>query len=73
MGRYTTSLRARYGERQVELEDCYRFAPILSDFDLYLLGEGTHMDLYEKLGAHPMVIDGVAAVAFAVFAPAPSG
>jgi 1,4-alpha-glucan branching enzyme len=34
-------LRARYGERQVEIEDPYRFPPILSDFDLYLLGEGT--------------------------------
>ena len=63
-------LRARYGERQVEIEDPYRFAPILSDFDLYLLGEGTHVNLYEKLGAHPMVLDGVAGVAFAVFAPA---
>jgi 1,4-alpha-glucan branching enzyme len=63
-------LRARYGERQVEIEDPYRFPPILSDLDLYLLGEGTHMHLYEKLGAHPMVLDGVAGVAFAVFAPA---
>jgi 1,4-alpha-glucan branching enzyme len=63
-------LRARYGERQVEIEDPYRFPPILSDLDLYLLGEGTHMNLYEKLGAHPMVLDGVAGVAFAVFAPA---
>jgi len=63
-------LRARYGERQVELEDPYRFPPILSDLDLYLLGEGTHMHLYEKLGAHPMVLDGVSGVAFAVFAPA---
>jgi len=35
-----------------------------------MLGEGTHMNLYEKLGAHPMVFDGVAGVAFAVFAPA---
>src|SRR5262249_35391959 len=33
-------LRARYGERQVELEDPSRFPPILSEFDLYLLGEG---------------------------------
>jgi 1,4-alpha-glucan branching enzyme len=63
-------LRARYGERQVEIEDPYRFPPILSDLDLYLLGEGTHIHLYEKLGAHPMVLDGVAGVAFAVFAPA---
>src|SRR5215475_7370747 len=57
-------------ERQLEIEDPYRFPPILSDFDLYLLGEGTHVSLYEKLGAHPMVLDGVAGVAFAVFAPA---
>ena len=63
-------LRARYGERQLEIEDPYRFPPILSDFDLHLLGEGTHVNLYEKLGAHPMVLDGVAGVAFAVFAPA---
>jgi 1,4-alpha-glucan branching enzyme len=62
-------VRARYGERQVEIEDPYRFPPILSDFDLYLLGEGTHSHLYEKLGAHPMVLDEVSGVAFAVFAP----
>ena len=46
-------VRARYAEREVEIEDPYRFPPILSDLDLYLLGEGTHMHLYEKLGAHP--------------------
>jgi 1,4-alpha-glucan branching enzyme len=62
-------VRARYGERQVEIEDPYRFPPILSDLDLYLLGEGAHMHLYEKLGAHQMVLDEVAGVAFAVFAP----
>ena len=63
-------VRARYGERQVELEDPYRFPPTISDFDLYLLGEGTHMHAYDKLGAHPMVLEGVPGVAFAVFAPA---
>jgi 1,4-alpha-glucan branching enzyme len=63
-------VRASYGERQVEIEDPYRFPPILSDLDLYLLGEGTHTQLYDKLGAHPMVLDGVQGVAFAVFAPA---
>jgi 1,4-alpha-glucan branching enzyme len=62
-------LRARYGDHQVELEDAYRFPPILSDLDLYLLGEGTHMHLYEKLGAHPMELDNVPGVAFVVFAP----
>jgi 1,4-alpha-glucan branching enzyme len=62
-------LRARFGETAVELEDPYRFAPVLSDLDLYLLGEGTHLALYDKLGAHPIVHDGVPGVAFAVLAP----
>src|SRR5262247_895606 len=62
-------VRARFGENVIELEDPYRFPPILTDLDLYLLGEGTHMHLYEKLGAHPLVLDGVAGVGFAVFAP----
>jgi 1,4-alpha-glucan branching enzyme len=62
-------LRARFGDRVVELEDPYRFPPVLSDLDLYLLAEGTHLNLYDKLGAHPMEMDGVAGTAFAVFAP----
>jgi len=62
-------LRARFGDTVVELQDPYRFPPILSDFDLYLLGEGTHQHLYDKLGAHPMTLDGVEGVAFVVLAP----
>jgi len=62
-------LRARYGDNVVELEDPYRFQPVLSELDIYLLGEGTHMHLYDKLGAHPMQMEGIAGVAFAVFAP----
>jgi 1,4-alpha-glucan branching enzyme len=61
-------LRARFGEQEVEFEDPYRFPPVLSDFDLYLLGEGNHLRLYDKLGAHPMEMDGIAGVAFAVWA-----
>jgi 1,4-alpha-glucan branching enzyme len=62
-------LRAQFGSDLVELEDAYRFPPILSDFDLYLLSEGTHLHLYDKLGAHPLVLDGVPGVGFVVFAP----
>ncbi len=62
-------LRARFGAAQVELDDAYRFPPVLSDYDLYLLGEGTHLRAFEKLGAHPLVLDGVAGVAFVVLAP----
>ena len=52
-------LRAKFGGNVVEFEDAYRFPPILTDFDLYLLGEGTHQRLYDKLGAHPMILEGV--------------
>ncbi|TMJ22633.1 MAG: 1,4-alpha-glucan branching enzyme, partial [Alphaproteobacteria bacterium] len=62
-------LRARFGDKVVDLDDPYRFPPVLSDFDLYLLGEGTHQRLYDKLGAHPMTLDGVDGVAFVVLAP----
>jgi 1,4-alpha-glucan branching enzyme len=62
-------LRARFGETVVDLDDPYRFPPVLTDYDLYLLGEGTHQRLYEKLGAHPVVMEGVAGVGFVVLAP----
>jgi len=42
---------------------------ILSADDLYLFNEGSHLKLYEKLGAHPMVIDSVEGTSFAVWAP----
>ncbi len=41
----------------------------LSDFDKYLIGEGTHERTYEKLGAHLLSMNGKAGVAFAVWAP----
>jgi 1,4-alpha-glucan branching enzyme len=42
---------------------------ILTDEDLFLFNEGSHYRLYEKLGAHPMNVDGVEGVHFAVWAP----
>ena len=41
----------------------------LSDFDKYLIGEGTHERSYEKLGAHLVSFDGQAGIVFAVWAP----
>ena len=29
-----------------------------SKLDMYYLGQGTHYDIYKKLGAHPMKDDG---------------
>ena len=50
-------------------EDVYRFQSNIGDIDAYLLAEGTHLDMYKKLGAHPMMMDGVSGVSFAVWAP----
>jgi 1,4-alpha-glucan branching enzyme len=41
----------------------------LTDFDLYLFGEGRHERIYEKLGAHPQSQDAAAGTRFAVWAP----
>ena len=52
-----------------ERDDPYRFLPTLGDVDLHLFNEGTHRQLWTKLGAHPRVMDGVPGVSFAVWAP----
>lgn len=39
----------RFGETVLDLEDPCRFPPILTDLELYLLGEGTQQRLYDKL------------------------
>jgi 1,4-alpha-glucan branching enzyme len=63
-------LRVTYksGETQM-IHDPYAFPPLLTDFDLHLLGEGKHWKSYERLGAHLRTIDGVNGVNFAVWAP----
>jgi 1,4-alpha-glucan branching enzyme len=54
---------------EAEVEDPYRFPAVLGEQDLYLFGEGNHLRLYDKLGAHPMEHEGVAGTSFAVWAP----
>src|SRR5690606_18423430 len=49
--------------------DPWAFWPTLGDLDLHLIGEGTHERLWEVLGAHPRVHQGVDGTAFAVWAP----
>ncbi len=62
-------LRARWGKDWHEFDDIYRFPPVLGELDLHLLVEGNHLASDRKLGAHPLVHDGVAGVGFAVWAP----
>jgi 1,4-alpha-glucan branching enzyme len=46
---------------------------LLSDLDLHLFGEGQHYEIYKKLGAHVVEVDGVSGIRFAVWAPNASG
>ena len=67
-GAYRLRLKLWSGSEQ-DVDDPYRFPPILSDFDLHLHGEGTHFESYKKLGAHLATCGGVDGVRFAVWAP----
>jgi 1,4-alpha-glucan branching enzyme len=44
-------------------------ATLLGDADLHLFNEGSHVRLYDKLGAHPLEHDGQRGTYFAVWAP----
>lgn len=52
-----------------DVEDPYRFLPVLGEMDLHLLKEGTDYNSYEHLGAHKKSIDGIDGTHFAVWAP----
>lgn len=63
-------VRVQYSENDIiEFVDPYCFSPQISDMDLYVFAEGNHYEIYDKLGAHPMTIDGVRGTYFAVWAP----
>ncbi len=42
---------------------------LFSDYDIFLFRSGKHFLLYEKLGSHPMEVNGEAGTQFAVWAP----
>ena len=69
-GRPQYKLRiAENGGAKKDMHDPYAFPHLLTDYDLHLMGEGTHWQCYEKLGAQLRSIDGVEGVNFAVWAP----
>jgi 1,4-alpha-glucan branching enzyme len=65
---YELEVRYPAGDSYV-LRDPYAFLPTLGELDVHLAGEGRHEELYARLGAHPRVVDGIAGVAFSVWAP----
>ncbi|PID66547.1 MAG: 1,4-alpha-glucan branching enzyme [Gammaproteobacteria bacterium] len=58
-----------WGDNRQRVEDAYRFASPIQSMDAWLFAEGNHRRPYEILGAHPMMVDGVDGVSFAVWAP----
>ncbi|MEM7709977.1 MAG: alpha-amylase family glycosyl hydrolase, partial [Pseudomonadota bacterium] len=62
-------LRCTAGAHEWDREDPYRFGPILGETDEYLMAEGRHEELWTRLGAHPVMHEGVPGTAFALWAP----
>ncbi|WP_425482959.1 1,4-alpha-glucan branching protein GlgB [Luteibacter jiangsuensis] len=62
-------LRVHWPMATHDTHDAYAFGTLLGEDDLRQLSEGTHIELFRCLGAHPVTIDGVHGVRFAVWAP----
>ncbi|MFA7440946.1 MAG: 1,4-alpha-glucan branching protein GlgB [Sphingomonadaceae bacterium] len=56
-------------DAQWQVTDAYSFGPVLGPLDDYYAAEGSHLRLFDKLGAHPLHHEGVDGVHFAVWAP----
>jgi len=65
---YALRVTWQSGDIQV-VEDPYRFPSTLGELDLYLMGEGSDTNIYQKLGAHLKCVGGIAGTRFAVWAP----
>jgi 1,4-alpha-glucan branching enzyme len=69
MQRFPYRLRLSAGDHSWDIDDPYSFPPVLGELDEYLIGEGRHLELYSRLGAHPMTHQGVQGTLFCVWAP----
>jgi 1,4-alpha-glucan branching enzyme len=56
-------------DEETVLDDPYRYLPTLGEFDLHLIGEGRHEELWSVLGAHVREVGLAAGTSFAVWAP----
>ncbi len=68
--RFDYKLNVRFDDGEdITYIDPYIFEPVIDPIDVSLFNEGEHYSIYEKMGAHPMTVDGVEGVLFAVWAP----
>jgi 1,4-alpha-glucan branching enzyme len=61
--------RAKNRDGEWLVGDAYSFGPVLGPMDDYYIAEGSHLRLFDKLGAHLMEHEGESGVHFAVWAP----
>lgn len=61
--------RARNAGGEWWVADSYSFGPVLGPMDDYYIREGSHLRLFDKMGAHPLTHEGADGVHFAVWAP----
>jgi 1,4-alpha-glucan branching enzyme len=67
-------IRSQSGKQQRVFYDPYAFcSPQITAFDIHLWTEGNHHRIYEKLGAHPLTLEGIAGVYFSLWAPQAQG
>lgn len=67
--RQTLGYLARNAGGSWTVIDPYLLGPVLGPLDDYYIGEGNHLRLHDRLGAHPMRHEGHEGVHFAVWAP----
>jgi len=60
---------SRQPKEEIVIKSVRNNVRLLSDDDLYLFNEGSHYHLYQKLGTHPMKLNGEDGTYFAVWAP----
>jgi 1,4-alpha-glucan branching enzyme len=74
-GRLTVAKRqplryhAKNSSGEWDLKDPYSFGPVLGPMDDYYIAEGSHLRLFDKMGAHLMDHEGATGVHFAMWAP----
>ncbi len=66
--KYRIQMTKKSGE-VVEMQDPYAVPSLLTDLDRYLIGEGRHHQLYDRLGAQIRTVDRIEGVNFSVWAP----
>jgi 1,4-alpha-glucan branching enzyme len=52
-----------------KVESIIHGVSLLTDHDIYLFKEGSHFNLYNRLGSHLMTVDGMQGTLFSVWAP----